>query len=193
MMISAIVLAAGLSRRMGEFKILLPWRDRTVVEQIVATLVDAGLPDILVVTGHRAEDVTAKLSATRARAVLNPRFEQGEMLSSIQAGLSARVAHLPGDPDEYVRAHGRTGFESLVGAAPALTEYLIDQAIQRHTGNAAAIHASVEQKIAIVRMLTPHAVALPDGLARSAFERRIAQRLALDVGALRAEVQRLAR
>ncbi len=109
-----------------------------------------------------------------------------------QAGLSARVAHLTGDPDEYVRAHGRAGFEALIAAAPSLTEHLIDQAIQRHTGNTAATHASVEQKIAIVRMLTPHAVALPDGLARSAFERRIAQRLALDVGALRAEVQRLA-
>ncbi len=46
------------------------------------------------------------------------------------AGLSARVGHLPGDPDEYVRAHGRAGFEALVAAAPALTEYLIDQAIQ---------------------------------------------------------------
>lgn len=108
-----------------------------------------------------------------------------------QAGLSARVARLPGDPDEYVRAHGRAGFEALVAAAPALTEYLIDQAIQRHTGSAAATHASVEQKIAIVRMLAPHAFALPEGLARSAFERRIAQRLALDVGALRAEVQRI--
>lgn len=109
-----------------------------------------------------------------------------------QAGLSARVARLSGDPDEYVLAHGRAGFEALVAAAPSLTEYLIDQTIQRHTGNAAATHASVEQKIAIVRMLTPHAIALPEGLARSAFERRIAQRLALDVGALRAEVQRLA-
>ena len=65
--------------------------------------------------------------------------------------------------------------------------------VQRHTGNAAATHASVEQKIAIVGMLTPHAFALPEGLARSAFERRIAQRLSLDVGALRAEVQHLAK
>jgi len=63
-------------------------------------------------------------------------------------------------------------------------------AVQRHTGSAAATHASVEQKIAIVRTLAPHAFALPEGLARPAFERRIAQRLALDVGALRAEVQR---
>lgn len=110
-----------------------------------------------------------------------------------QAGLSARVAQLPGDPDNYVRAHGRAGFEALVAAAPSLTEYLIDQAIQQHTGSAAATHASVEQKIAIVRVLSPHAFALPEGLARSAFERRIAQRLALDVGALRAEVQRLAK
>ncbi len=110
-----------------------------------------------------------------------------------QAGLSARVARLEGDPDEYVRAHGRAGFEALVAAAPSLTEYLIDQAIQRHTGDAVATHASVEQKIAIVRILTPRAFSLPEGLARSAFERRIAQRLALDVSALRAEVQRLAK
>jgi DNA primase len=110
-----------------------------------------------------------------------------------RAGLSARVAQLPGDPDDYVRAHGRAGLEALVAAAPTLTEHLIDEAIREHTGASAATHAPVEQKIAIVRMLTPHALALPDGLARSTFERRIAQRLALDIGALRAEVQRLAR
>lgn len=107
-----------------------------------------------------------------------------------QAGLSARVAQIPGDPDEYVRAHGRAGLETLVAAAPSLTEHLIDMAVQRHTGSAAATHASVEQKIAIVRTLAPHAFALPEGLARPAFERRIAQRLALDIGALRSEVQR---
>jgi len=110
-----------------------------------------------------------------------------------EAGLSARVAQLPGDPDEYVRAHGRAGFEALLAAAPALTEYLIDHAVQQQTGGAAATHTSVEQKIAIVRTLAAHAVALPDGLARSAFERRIAQRLALDIGALRAELQRAPR
>lgn len=109
-----------------------------------------------------------------------------------RAGLSARVARAPGDPDDYVRAQGRAGLEALVGAAPALTEHLIDEAIREHTG-ASATHAPVEQKVAIVRTLTPHALALPEGLARSTFERRIAQRLALDIGALRAEVQRLAR
>ncbi len=110
-----------------------------------------------------------------------------------QAGLNARVARPPGDPDEYVRAHGHAGLEALVAAAPALTEYLIDEAIQQHTAGATATHASVEQKIAIVRTVAPHAFALPEGLARSAFERRIAQRLALDIGALRAEVQHLSK
>ena len=52
-----------------------------------------------------------------------------------QAGLSARVAQLPGDPDDYVRAHGRAGLEALVAAAPALTEHLIDEAIREHTGS----------------------------------------------------------
>ena len=34
-MIAAIVLAAGLSRRMGRPKLSLPWRDTTVIGQVV--------------------------------------------------------------------------------------------------------------------------------------------------------------
>ncbi len=37
-MTAAIVLAAGLSRRMGRFKLTLPWGNRTVIGQVVATL-----------------------------------------------------------------------------------------------------------------------------------------------------------
>jgi len=86
-MVTAIVLAAGLSRRMGRFKLLLPWGERTVIGQVVATLQEAGVPEIVVVTGHHAADVAAALADTPARVVFNPDYATGEMLSSIRAGL----------------------------------------------------------------------------------------------------------
>jgi molybdenum cofactor cytidylyltransferase len=88
-MVTAIVLAAGLSRRMGRFKLLLPWGARTVIGQVVATREAAGVAEVVVVTGHRATDVAAALAGTSARIVFNPDYATGEMLSSIQTGLRA--------------------------------------------------------------------------------------------------------
>ena len=86
-MIAAIVLAAGLSSRMGRFKLTLPWGDRTVIGQVVATLEAAGVDAIIVVTGNRADEVVAALDGTNAHVVHNPNYAAGEMLSSIQVGL----------------------------------------------------------------------------------------------------------
>lgn len=90
-MTAAIVLAAGLSRRMGRFKLTLPWGDRTVIGQIVATLA-AEVGEIIVVTGHRADEVAAALAGTSAHLVHNPNHAAGEMLSSIQVGVRAAEA-----------------------------------------------------------------------------------------------------
>ncbi|PKO23008.1 MAG: nucleotidyltransferase family protein [Chloroflexi bacterium HGW-Chloroflexi-1] len=88
-MLSAIVVAAGLSRRMRHFKLLLPWGQRTVIGQVVATLTTAGLAEIIVVTGHRAGQVADVLTPTTARTVFNPDYTNGEMLGSVQVGLQA--------------------------------------------------------------------------------------------------------
>jgi molybdenum cofactor cytidylyltransferase len=88
-MTAAIVLAAGLSSRMGRFKLTLPWGDRTVIGHVVATLEAAGIDEIVVVTGHRADEVTVALAGTTAHPVHNPDYTAGEMLSSIQTGLRA--------------------------------------------------------------------------------------------------------
>ncbi len=52
--VAAIVLAAGLSRRMGNPKMLLPWGKTTVIGRVIAVLEQAGLSEIIVVTGGRA-------------------------------------------------------------------------------------------------------------------------------------------
>ncbi len=110
------------------------------------------------------------------------------------AGLATTVAVLPTaggkvDPDQFVRQHGKGGIEMVVDAAEPLTEFLISQAI-RGIKAASGPQAAVEQKLRMVRDLTPIVLAAPEGLARSTFERSIARRLDLDIGPLRAEIQR---
>ena len=91
-MISAIVLAAGLSARMGRPKLLLPYGERTVVEQVVSVLLASPSGEVLVVTGHEREAVERALAGWPVRAVFNPDYATGEMLSSVQVGLGAASA-----------------------------------------------------------------------------------------------------
>ncbi|WP_299028870.1 nucleotidyltransferase family protein [uncultured Thermanaerothrix sp.] len=95
--IGAVVLAAGLSRRMGAPKLLLPWGERTVLEQVVVTLREGGVEDIWVVTGGYREQVENLLRALPflVHSVHNPDFSQGEMISSLKIGLK----NLPQDFD----------------------------------------------------------------------------------------------
>lgn len=74
---------------MGRFKLTLPWAGRTVIGQVVAALRTAGLAEIVVVVGHRGAEVEAALTETAVRCVFNPNYADGEMLSSVQAGLAA--------------------------------------------------------------------------------------------------------
>jgi molybdenum cofactor cytidylyltransferase len=87
-MISAIVLAAGQSKRMGQPKMLLPWGNLTVIEQVVTTFLNAGVKDILVVTGGAHDQVQKAIEAYSVRSVQNSEYAAGEMLSSLQLGLS---------------------------------------------------------------------------------------------------------
>jgi molybdenum cofactor cytidylyltransferase len=88
-MISAIILAAGQSRRMGQPKMLLPWGKSTVIEQVVTAFLNAGIEDVIVVTGGARAGVEGTLSRCKVRTVHNPDYANGEMLSSIQCALRA--------------------------------------------------------------------------------------------------------
>jgi molybdenum cofactor cytidylyltransferase len=92
-MISAVVMAAGLSTRMGRLKQLLPHGEHTVLEQVVATLLDSPVDEVLVITGHERERVEVALARWPVRCVYNPAYAREEMLSSVQAGLRALGTH----------------------------------------------------------------------------------------------------
>ncbi len=87
--VAAVVLAAGLSRRMGTPKMLLPWGKTTVIGRVVAVLEQAGLSEMIVVTGGARLQVEQALQGIRARKVFNPRFAESEMIESLQVGLAA--------------------------------------------------------------------------------------------------------
>src|SRR5688500_152347 len=87
--IAAVLLAAGRSRRMGAFKPLLPFGGSTVVEACVAALREAGAGEVVVVLGHRGEEVRAALAvAPGVRFAVNE-AEGSEMGVSVARGVEA--------------------------------------------------------------------------------------------------------
>jgi broad specificity phosphatase PhoE/CTP:molybdopterin cytidylyltransferase MocA len=94
---AAIVLAAGYSSRMGDFKPLLNIGDKPALRHLLDSIIASGITDVIVVTGHNHATVEALVrkantendfSETRVRDVFNAEFDVG-MFSSVRAGLSA--------------------------------------------------------------------------------------------------------
>lgn len=86
--VTAILLCAGRSSRMGRPKPLLPWGDRTLVAYHVAELAAAGCDPVIVVLGHEAEAILPHLDHPSVEVVVNPRYDEGRA-SSLRAGAQA--------------------------------------------------------------------------------------------------------
>lgn len=115
-MICAMVLAAGLSRRMGVQKLLLPFGGKTVIAHIVDQIIESTVDETYVVVGHEGERVSRELSDRRISIVVNSEYESG-MLSSVRCGLIA----LPQECRAVLVA---------LGDQPSLTTKLLDQMVR---------------------------------------------------------------
>jgi CTP:molybdopterin cytidylyltransferase MocA len=71
---------------MGAFKPLLPFGDVTVVESCVRALQEGGVDEIVLVLGHRADEVKEKIKHLNVNFVFNPKPES-EMSESIACGV----------------------------------------------------------------------------------------------------------
>lgn len=85
-MLSAIILAAGESKRMGKPKQLMPLGKNTLLEQAIDNLLNSSVDETIVVLGHKAEEITKKIASKPVKIVINPDYQQG-MSTSIVAGL----------------------------------------------------------------------------------------------------------
>lgn len=85
----AILLAAGESNRMGQLKALLPWRNTTLLEHQLRSLLDAGVQQVVVVLGHDADRLKPIVeSVDGASWVFNPDYLEGKT-TSLKAGVGA--------------------------------------------------------------------------------------------------------
>lgn len=86
--LTAIILAAGYSSRMGAFKPLLPFGATTVLERSIELFQSAGIDDIRVVTGHRSNELLPLLERLQVRPLLNEHYQEG-MFSSIHTAAAS--------------------------------------------------------------------------------------------------------
>ena len=86
-MISAILLAAGESKRMGKPKQLMLLGKTTMLEQTIDNLLNSKVSEVIVVLGHKAEEITTILVTKPVKIALNPVYHQG-MSTSIITGLN---------------------------------------------------------------------------------------------------------
>ena len=99
--VAAILLAAGQSIRMGAFKPLLPFGNKTVIECCIDYLRRGGTETIVVVVGHRADELRKKLTGVIFAFNPDPNSEMGasiaagvrELPATIQATLIALSDH----------------------------------------------------------------------------------------------------
>ena len=94
--ISAVVLAAGRSTRMGAVnKLLVPLDGRAMVRAVVDALEGSSVGSVVVVTGHESGRVGEALAGAHVRLVRNPEYRQG-LSGSLRMGLAALPAFAEG-------------------------------------------------------------------------------------------------
>ncbi|MGD9722477.1 MAG: NTP transferase domain-containing protein [Pirellulales bacterium] len=100
----AILPAAGRSQRMGQPKLLLPWRERTIVEHVVSTWVGSRVDGVVVVV-HPNDEQIAKLAAAGGAIVVRPQSAPPQMKDSVCLALAeVRARFHPTDADAWLLA-----------------------------------------------------------------------------------------
>lgn len=116
--IPALVLAGGMSQRMGECKYLLPFGEECVLGHILEVV--RSVPEISwlgVVTGHFKQEFASLLAKYDAHQIENPNYHTGEMLSSVQAGVRGLST-------------SERGFLLLLGDQPLIQKELLCEIIR---------------------------------------------------------------
>jgi molybdenum cofactor cytidylyltransferase len=93
--IAALVLAAGLSSRMGSNKLLQEWRGKPLLRWVVEAALASDAQPVIVVTGNEASKIQAALKGLDVVFAHNRDFNDG-LSTSLKAGLAAVPASADG-------------------------------------------------------------------------------------------------
>jgi molybdenum cofactor cytidylyltransferase len=113
--IAAVVLAAGLSSRMGSNKLLAEWRGKSLLRWTVESALASEARPVIVVTGHQPQEIEAALKGLDVRIVHNLHYASG-----LSASLKAGIRAVPANSD---------GAIVLLGDMPEIPSSLLDRMI----------------------------------------------------------------
>lgn len=114
---AAVILAAGQSTRMPSGKLLQPFHGQPMIRWPVQTALASGIRDVVVVTGHRADEVTLTLTDFPVTIVKNDDFADG-LSSSLRCGVRAV-------------SERASGFIVMLGDMPLVEETMLQKLVNR--------------------------------------------------------------
>ena len=114
-MISAIVIAAGESKRMGRTKQLLSWQGKVLLQHALDAILGSEVDEVILVLGCEAERILEEVDTQKIKVVINPDYAQG-MITSLQQGLKALQ-------------RGAEAFFIVLGDQPGISSQIYNQLI----------------------------------------------------------------
>ena len=84
--ISAVILAAGESKRMGQPKLSMVWEGKTILEHTIDNYLDSMASETIIVLGYKAKELTRVIGDRLVISVVNPAYHEG-MSSSLISGV----------------------------------------------------------------------------------------------------------
>jgi molybdenum cofactor cytidylyltransferase len=116
--IAGVILAAGKASRMGTPKQLLPYKETTILGEVLKNALQSALDPLMVVLGFMADEIRRRIDFGTATVVIADAYDLGQS-ASLKAGLS----HVPDDCD---------GALFLLGDQPLITADIIDTLIAQY-------------------------------------------------------------
>lgn len=94
MKVNGLILAAGMSRRMGDFKPLLKINNKTMIQQSIDSMLMAGTDSVTVVLGYKGEKIEEVLRSNdyldrNVTVIYNENYETTQMLDSVKIGVNS--------------------------------------------------------------------------------------------------------
>jgi len=141
-LVSAILLAAGKSERMGRNKLLMPFEGGTVIARTLDNLATSKAGEVMVVLGSHAREIGDALGKRPVTFVLNPDYARG-MSTSLITGLRmiskrAKFALVALGDQPFVAPKT---YDRLIEVALCTDKGLVVPVYQKQRGNPILIHA----------------------------------------------------
>nr|WP_302598271.1 nucleotidyltransferase family protein [uncultured Cellulosilyticum sp.] len=184
--IGAVIVAAGLSSRMKAFKPLKLLAGKPMIQYSIDTMREAGVTQIIVVTGYQAEKLEAYLKPQGIKCIYNPYYQGTDMFDSAKLGLKAianqceRVFFTPGDIPLFNVETLRTlmAYKALVakpvyqqqGGHPIIIDCSLVPKICTYDGNQGLKGALINCQESIVRVEVSDLGILMDADTKEAFK-----------------------